>query len=479
MFLERVFDSKLAHASYVVGDPATEKAAVVDPGRDVRPYLQIAADQGYEIAAVLETHIHADFASGAKELAEQTGATLYVSDEGPDEWKYAFADGRSVIAVTDGARIVLGRLSFEVMATPGHTPEHIAFKLFDSDANLVGVFTGDFLFVSDVGRPDLLERAAGFQNTMREGAAVLFETIKRFKNEIPAHATIWPAHGAGSACGKSLGALPSTTMGYEMQTNWAFQIGSSEDFIEEVLQGQPDPPYYFKEMKRINKLGSPNSSAIGAPTRLAGESLRQQLFGDAFVLDTRATGTVAEEALPNAINIPAGKSFTTWAGWLVPYDRQILLIAADEQSAAEVRRDLASIGIDDVIGWAGDDALKMARMAKGPLPTIGKCSARAAWDASQRGEVQILDVRSAAEFAGGHLPGAVNIPIGQLPNRANELDSTRPVVTHCGGGDRSPIAASVLVAAGFEKVSDMAGGAYEIKAEGLPMESATEEPAIV
>lgn len=478
MFLERVFDSKLAHASYVVGDPASGKAAVVDPGRDIRPYLKIASDKGFEISVILETHIHADYASGAKELAEATNGTLYVSDEGPADWKYGFADGNTVRAVRDGHRIDMGEASFEVIATPGHTPEHIAFALFDGQGEIVGVFTGDFLFVGDVGRPDLLERAAGFENTMREGAGVLFETIQKFKSRVPDHATIWPAHGAGSACGKNLGALPSSTQGYEKLSNWAFKVDDKDEFVNAVLEGQPDPPFYFKFMKSLNKVGAETSPALGAPQRIAGENLRTTLLeSDAFVLDTRPSGSVAEEALPNAFNIPAGGSFTTWAGWLVPYNRPILIVAVDEAAAADVRRDLASIGIDDVIGWAGEDAVSIARKARGPLPTIGKLSAESAWSMISSGEVQLVDVRSASEYGAGHIPKAINIPLGQLPARHGELDETRPVVTICGGGARSPIAASILVAAGFRPVSDMPGGMYEHRASRLPL--MVEEPLSV
>ena len=239
MYLKRFYDENLAHASYLVGCQASGEAVVIDAGRDVRPYLGDAEAQGLKIVAVTETHIHADFLSGSRQLAQETGAKMYLSKEGGADWQYQFASENDVM-VGDGDVIKIGNLTLDVMHTPGHTPEHISFILTDHPASEkpIGAFTGDFVFVGDVGRPDLLEKAAGLKDTMKKGAVDLFHSLKRFK-ELPDHLQIWPAHGAGSACGKALGAVPSSVLGYEKIANWAFKITAEEEFVDAILDGQP------------------------------------------------------------------------------------------------------------------------------------------------------------------------------------------------------------------------------------------------
>ena len=256
MLLKRIYDTKLAQASYLIGCAATGEAIVVDPNRDIDQYLRAAADEGLTIAVVTETHIHADFVSGSRELVERTGAQLLLSDEGDADWKYAFASAASATLLHDGDSFMVGNLKFEVMHTPGHTPEHLTFLVTDTPATdrPMGAITGDFIFVGDVGRPDLLERAAKMQGTMEASARTLFRSLQRFK-QFPDHLQIWPGHGAGSACGKALGAVPSSTLGYERFANWGLATTSEDEFVQAVLAGQPEPPKYFAEMKRINKMG--------------------------------------------------------------------------------------------------------------------------------------------------------------------------------------------------------------------------------
>jgi hydroxyacylglutathione hydrolase len=278
MIVKRFYDEKLAQASYLIGCAATGEALVVDANRDLDQYLEMAEAEGVRITHVSETHIHADYVSGSRELAQRTGAQLYLSDEGDENWKYAFAEEAGAILVKDGDHFQVGNIRIAVMHTPGHTPEHISFLVTDGAAadRPIGALTGDFVFVGDVGRPDLLEKAAGVTGTMEAGARVLFHSLERFKEQ-PDYLQIWPGHGAGSACGKGLSSIPTSTVGYERLFNWAFQIDDEEEFVAAVLEGQPEPPKYFAEMKRINKVGPAILSGFRRPERLTTDRLAEVL----------------------------------------------------------------------------------------------------------------------------------------------------------------------------------------------------------
>ena len=257
MLLKYFYDQALAHASYMVGCQQAKAAIVVDPGRDVDQYIEMAKREGLDLVAVAETHIHADYVSGARELADRVGAKLYVSDEGPAEWKYLYLEDYKHELLTDGDRFQIGKIQFEVLHTPGHTPESISFLLTDQGGGAdkpMGIFTGDFVFVGSIGRPDLLEEAAGIAGTAEPGARDLFRSAERFK-QLPGYLQVWPAHGAGSACGKGLGAIPSSTVGYERLFNPALQYDDEDAFVRYILADQPDAPKYFAVMKRVNKEG--------------------------------------------------------------------------------------------------------------------------------------------------------------------------------------------------------------------------------
>src|SRR5215208_2616418 len=256
MFLRRFYDEQLAQASYLLGCQATGEALVVDPNRHVEPVLAAAAAEGLRITHVTETHIHADFISGARELAERAGARLLLSGEGGEAWRYRYAADAAAETLCDAGRFMVGRVAVVVRHTPGHTPEHLMFVVTDtaSATEPMGALTGDFLFVGDVGRPDLLERAAHVAGTAETSARQLFRSLRRLE-PLPDWLQVWPGHGAGSACGKALGAVPQTTLGYERRFNWAFGVADEEAFVRAVLAGQPEPPPYFAEMKRINRDG--------------------------------------------------------------------------------------------------------------------------------------------------------------------------------------------------------------------------------
>ncbi len=472
MYLQRFFDEPLAQASFLVADTISHEATVIDPNRDVEPYLQAAEAQKLRIVAVTETHIHADYCSGTRELAQRSGARAYLSDEGDADWKYAWGSEPNVTLVRDGNTIRAGRVRLDVLATPGHTPEHISFVLTDEAASpeAVGVFTGDFVFVGDVGRPDLLERAANMAGTMERGARLLYASLADFRTHHPGHLMLWPGHGAGSACGKNLSGLPVTTLAYERLTNWAVRCEDEASFVTEVLAGQPEPPAYFKHMKRINKNGPPLLGAFREPPRLPDDAIVAAVERGEPVVDLRATKDVLAGGIPGVLAIPVGGSFSTWAGWLLPYDRPLLLLANDVARANAAVRQLAMIGLDHVAGWFGPEAFAAWARAKGALAVTASIDARAAFDGMQRGELRVLDVRGTSEYAAGHVPGALHVPLGYLSERAAEIPRDLPIALYCGGGTRSRIAVSVLRRAGFGDLLDQGGGFAAHAEAGLPVE---------
>ncbi|PJF46306.1 MAG: MBL fold metallo-hydrolase, partial [Candidatus Thermofonsia Clade 3 bacterium] len=290
------------------------------------------------ITHVTETHIHADFVSGSRELAAVTGATIYLSDMGDANWKYAFADEPNVILVREGDSWMVGNIKVEVLHTPGHTPEHISFMITDTAGadKPMGVFTGDFLFVGDVGRPDLLEEAAGYKGTKEVGARQQFHTVQRFK-ALPDYLQIWPGHGAGSACGKALGAIPSTTLGYEKLFNPAFQFEDEDAFVAWLLEGQPEPPKYFAQMKKINKLGPPLTTSLPTPVNYDRATLDAIIEDGGQVFDLRNRGQFAAAHVPGTVNVPAdNNSFVTYLGWLVDYERPVYILLPSVDSERQI-----------------------------------------------------------------------------------------------------------------------------------------------
>ena len=477
MLLKRFYDSKLAQASYLVGCAATSEALVIDPNRDAEQYVAAAAGESLRITHVTETHIHADFVSGSRELAARTGAQLFLSREGGRDWQYAFAEEDGATLLGDGEVFMVGNIRVEALHTPGHTPEHLAFLVTDTAATdmPMGAFTGDFVFVGDVGRPDLLERAAKIANTMEAGARQLFASLQRFKT-LPDHLQIWPGHGAGSACGKALGAVPQTTLGYERIVNWGLTAESEDAFVREVLIGQPEPPRYFAEMKRINRDGPPILGAIARPRAMRPAELPALIDRGCTVADTRSADAFAAGHVPGTINLPLNKSFTTWAGWFLPYHEDFYLLTTDGGRALdEAVRDLAMIGLDRVAGWFSTDAVAAWAAAGRSLETIRQMRPAELAAEIASGEVAVLDVRAVDEWEAGHLPDVTNIPLGQIPERMSDLPAGRPLVLHCQGGGRSAIAASILQARGIKDVVNLTGGFGAWAAEGGAVERGNAE----
>jgi hydroxyacylglutathione hydrolase len=444
----------------------------------VRPYLDEAGAQGLRITAVAETHIHADYVSGARELAAATGAALYLSDEDGADWKYQYLAGTPHRLLRDGDSFFIGNLRFDVLHTPGHTPEHLSLLLTDTAARdaqgatrPLGIFTGDFVFVGDVGRPDLLERAAGVKDSAAAGARQMFRSLDKFR-ALPDYLQVWPGHGAGSACGKSLGAIPSSTVGYEKLFNWAFALEDESAFVAALLASQPEPPAYFAQMKQVNKQGPSLLAELPIWPLLEMDGLKAALAAKLPVVDLRPSEAFAAGHIPGTINIPFGTSFVTWAGWLLPYDRPHYLIAASDLNPSvidEMRRALQSIGLDHT-GGVGDPGLLRQWVAAGhALQQIHSIAPEIAAQRLLAGEIKLLDVRSASEWEAGHLPGADHYMLGYLPAQTAALPKDRPIVVYCQLGTRSAIAASILQAHSFDQAETLTGGIDAWAAAQLPV----------
>ncbi|WP_026830664.1 MBL fold metallo-hydrolase [Exiguobacterium antarcticum] len=452
MLLRYFYDEKLAQASYMVGCQMTGEAIVIDPSRNIEGYLKEAAKEGLHIVATAETHIHADFVSGSREFAERFDTTAYLSDEGDADWKYGFASDIEAKLVTDGDRFKIGNVTFEVMHTPGHTPEHISFLLYDRSQTVpMGIFTGDFVFVGDIGRPDLLEEAAGLQGTTAVGAKQMFESLKRFK-ALPDFVQVWPGHGAGSACGKALGAIPTTTVGYEKRTNWALQMEDEVAFVKELTTDQPEPPNYFATMKRVNKEGIAVTTTLSSP-RVADATEVNELVKTMQVVDTRNGKSFAAGHIPGTINIPYNSKFVTWAGWLLDFDHEIAVIAEPNQLQT-IQTDLQSVGLDRFVTLIDVAGLPNEQLTE----RYPDCSAEKAVGAAEAGDVFVLDVRNKTEWDGGHYEKAERILLGKLASRYEEIPTDRPVAVHCASGVRSRMAVSVLQALGIKDVINIDGG---------------------
>jgi hydroxyacylglutathione hydrolase len=454
MLLRRLYHDRLAQAAYLVACQESKEAIVIDPLRDPTPYLEAARQDGVTITMVAETHIHADFLSGAAALADAAGATLLLSGEGPGPAGYHRSAFPRARWLRDGDRLELGRVRLDVMHVPGHTPEHLAFLVTDTAADdaPMGMASGDFLFVGDVGRPDLLERAAGMQGTMAQSARELHASLQRLAT-LPDYLQIWPGHGAGSACGKALGAVPQSTLGYERRTNWALRVAGEREFVDHVLAGQPEPPAYFARMKRQNAAGAPTIPRTSMPA--SDDALHAAVASGALVVDTRPAAEFAERHRPGSLNVPLGGSFLTWAGSVVPPDRDVVIVTSTDQRAAadQAVRELRLVGLDRVCGVMLFDELAASEPAA-TMPTIPATELTRL----SRDGTTVLDVRNRSEWEEGHVPGARLVPLPELAARIDELRGLGHIAVHCQGGSRSAVAASVLRASGLTDVSNVDGG---------------------
>jgi hydroxyacylglutathione hydrolase len=464
MFLRMVYDDKLAEAAYVIGCQQTGEAIVIDPQRDVDRYEQVAATNGLRIVAVAETHIHADFISGARELAEK-GAKVCVSDEGDADWKYRWLKKKTSGGsyrhqlLKDGDTLMVGKIEFQAVHTPGHTPEHLCFMVTDCGGGAdkpIGVVTGDFVFVGDVGRPDLLESAAGLAGRADSSARRLYRTVRKFMNW-PDYLQVWPAHGAGSACGKALGAVPQSTVGYEKMFNPSILAAASEqEFVDFILEGQPEPPLYFARMKRENQMGPKVLGGVPQPQQIGSAELAAIDGHKSAIVDTRPWAAFKAGHVPGALSLPLGNSFNTDAGSMIDADETIYLIVAPSR-LDEAVRDLIRVGLDKFGGWFDAHALDGYAAGGGQLVTTAEVFVAEARIMLNTRKPLVLDARRRGEFADGHIPHAVNIAHTRLRARLAEVSKDRPILVYCSTGTRSARACSLLQRYGYE-VMNLAGG---------------------
>ncbi|OBC16007.1 sulfurtransferase [Mycobacterium sp. 852013-50091_SCH5140682] len=437
----------LSHASYLIGDETTGRAVVVDPQRDIAEYLADAEELGLRIELVIETHFHADFVSGHLELAEAAGATIVYSSVAAPEFTF--------MGVEDGQRISLGEVTLEFRHTPGHTPESMSIVVYERPgAAPYGVLTGDTLFIGDVGRPDLLA-SIGF--TAAELAESLYTSLHEQLMPLPDATRVYPAHGAGSACGKNLSTDLSSTIGDQKRTNYALRAPDKQTFIDLVTEGQPPAPGYFVYDAILNRKDRALLHETELPPAMDYQQASDALARGALLIDGRSPEEFAQGHLRGAINIGLAGRYAEFAGSVVRPDTDIVLVTTPGQEL-EGKNRLARIGFDRVIGYLADPERTMFEHRD----DVRIASRLTAVDFGQRAAridgLQIVDVRNPGEADAGMIPGAVNIPVRQLPDRVGELDANAPTVVYCAGGYRSSVAASLLRQRGFADVSDIVGG---------------------
>lgn len=448
LFFERIYDETLSQASYVIGDKNTKEAIVIDPKRDIDTYLQIAEKHNLKITKITETHIHADFLSGSRELATVTKAPLYLSDEGGKDWQYAFPHH----GLKNGNQIKIGSIVLEVMHTPGHTPESITFLVKDGAKNPVKAITGDFIFVGDVGRPDLLEKAAGQIGSQEVGAKQLYHSIEQFL-KLPDNTEIWPGHGAGSFCGKSLSNIPQSTLKQEKLTNPALQFSGKEtDFVNYILKDQPTPPKYFAMMKHLNKIERPHLVQVPKLSQLSRKQFDEAINNGLIVVDTRPKSISGKGFIPGSLLIENMKTFSTFVGSLVDYQNQIILVA-EENQIEDLTRKLMRIGMDNIYGYFTDVNSQSLALQKANIIGIKELKS-----SLKNKDVQIIDVRSKNEYNNGHIKGVQNIALTELEQNLDKIQKDKPVIIHCQSGARAAIAYSILRNNGFENILNYSGG---------------------
>jgi hydroxyacylglutathione hydrolase len=464
MFFRLIYDDALAQAAYLVGCQATGEAIVFDPERDVDRYLHVADEHGLTIVASAETHIHADFLSGSRELAERVGAMVYASDEGDADWKYGWLNQRQGGGsyrhqlLKDGDIFRVGNLQFKAVHSPGHTPEHLSYEITDCGGGAtepMGIVTGDFVFVGDLGRPDLLETAAGFENTKEAGARALAASADAFLR-YPDYLQVWPAHGSGSACGKGLGAVPQSTVGYERRFNEGLQFSGNEaGFVEFMLDGQPDPPYYFARMKQLNRDGVPVLGELPQPEHLTADQLTEIDTTAVAVVDTRCWDEYRAGHLSGSLKPLGGVGFLSSLGSFIRPEEDIVLIV-ERDCLEQTVRQLIRIGLDRVVGWTSPSTLAVALESIGGGATMDEV-APGDVPAMRDAGAALLDVRTTGECAEGMIDGATNIAYTRLLARWDDLPEGEPIIVNCRSGGRSAAACTMLARAG-RTVANLKGG---------------------
>ena len=468
MILHQFYLNCLAHASYLIGDEQTGVAAVVDPQRDIEQYLTFASEHGLTIRHVLLTHLHADFIAGHLELRDRVGATIYLGAAAQAE--YAFTP------LKDGERVEFGRVRLQAIETPGHTPESLSIAVYDLDRSATvphAVFTGDTLFVGDVGRPDL---RASLGWSAADLGSLLYDSLREKLLALPDDSLVYPAHGAGSLCGKAIAKETVSTIGEQRRSNYALQPMTKAAFVDLVTADQPDAPPYFTYDAVLNAKERPTLDEALArelnPMTLELVLALQRTGGQ--ILDTRDPAEFAPAHLAGSINIGLGGQYATWAGTILDRERPIVIIAdpgREQESAVRLGR----IGFDHIVGYLKDGMRSLETRAD-LTDTIERLSAPVAKERLDTGVPLAVDVRAPREREQKYVAGSVGVPLNHLLERADELPRDRPLLVYCAGGYRSSIAASLLQRAGFTHVSEMAGGIAAWETAQLPI--AVQAPSI-
>jgi glyoxylase-like metal-dependent hydrolase (beta-lactamase superfamily II)/rhodanese-related sulfurtransferase len=460
MYFKQYYLGCLAHASYLIGSGG--EAAVVDPQRDVEQYINEAEAEGLKIRYVIETHLHADFVSGHRELAERTGAKIVFGHKAGAAIDYAPAK--------DGDEFRIGKVILRVLETPGHTPESISILVTDAeDPNQPQkVLTGDTLFIGDVGRPDLVN-SKGF--TAEQMAGMLYDSLHDRLLKLNDAVEVWPAHGKGSLCGRNLSNETSSTIGLQRRLNYALQPMTKEEFVKMMTVDLPEAPAYFSKDAEINRSGARSLADLPRPAALSAAEVNKFAGRGATILDVRANTEFGKGHIPGALNIGLGGPFDSWAGQLLKFDAPIVIVAQDESKVDEAMTGLARVGIESVKGYlaGGMDAWRRAGLEVSAIQQISVDDLNELLNTQKN--LQVIDVRQPGEYRDGHVPSAVNAPLARVDERAPEFDSNRRTAVICGGGFRSSAATSILERLGFKKLLNVLGGTGAWIKAGYPVES--------
>lgn len=459
MFIQQFYVKGLAHISYLIA--GSDTCAIVDPRRDVQIYIDAAQKRGVKITHILETHLHADFVSGPLDLAEKTGAPIYIPKSGNAKFEH--------IPVAEGDEFEIEDMKFTVLETPGHTPEHVSYVLTDTGRGdePAAVFCGDTLFVGDVGRPDL------FPNMSEKLASQLYDSLHEKLLKLPDHCLVYPLHGAGSLCGRAMGAMRYSTIGYERKYNEALQIRNRQEFITSLTTNMPPAPDHFGRCTEINRTGPQLIRNTPELESLSPKDFQKRADSeDTIVLDVRRYSKFGGLHVPGSFHIDIGGNFATFAGWVLPPDKDILLVADDENIAREARVWLRRVGLDRVVGWLEGGMFEWAtaglHSAHIPIISSHELHEMITGGAS----FQLVDVRAPGEYQKGHISGAINIPAPDLRTEYKKLDSDMTTVLICSTGHRSSLGTSLLAQNGFKNVINTAGGMTGYSAAGFSKECA-------
>jgi len=453
MLLKHFFMGKIAHSSYILAGRST--CAVIDPQRDVDMYISEARALGVEITHIIQTHLHADFVSGHMDLANKTGGKIYVAKSANCAFEH--------VPLVEGDVIELETMRLAVLETPGHTPEHLSYVVTDTarGSSPVGVFVGDTLFVGDVGRPDL------FPDIAVDLAGQLYDSLHTKLLKLPDYCEVYPAHGAGSLCGRAMGAKYLTTIGYERQFNAALQIRDKQVFIKSLTENMPPAPDHFSRCSDINRQGPKRLSQLPALEPLSPSQVKARMAASGvIVLDTRGYHAYGSQHLRNSWHLDLNGNFPTFAGWVLPVDKEIMLVADDAAKAAAANAWVRRVGVDGVRGYL-DGGMMAWAVAGYQSSSIKQMSAEELHSKIVSGaDFMLVDVRAPGEFADTHITGAINIPVADLRFRHSELDPSKSIVLICSSGNRSSLGTSILEQFGFNNLANVAGGMTGYSAAG-------------